>query len=84
MKSISKDIHVFVHMDVLDLELVEEVGSLDPTCSNEESITHFLALPTIIDTSNPKKCNMDPIVDFSKSLMLTSKAYMSIVHQIQD
>jgi hypothetical protein len=41
---------------------------------DERSITKFLILPTISARVSNKK--RDPIVDFSKSIMLTSDAYI--------
>lgn len=57
--------------------LAEEVGGLDPKCTNPKSTTYFIMLPTIIIIHNPRRRNVDLIVDFLKSLMLNLEAYMS-------
>jgi hypothetical protein len=44
-----------------------------------ESITQFLTLPTIIARANPRSHVTDLVVDFTKSIMLTSDAYLDVV-----
>lgn len=56
--------YFFVDANVSNLELTKEISGLDSTCSNLESITCFLMLPTFINTFNLKKYNVDLIVDF--------------------
>jgi hypothetical protein len=64
--------------------LTEEVASLDPTVSAPESITQFLILPTITARANPQRRLTDPVVDFTKSIMLTSDGYLNAVQQLQE
>ena len=61
----------------------EEVTIINPD-TDLQSITRFLQLPTITERSNPRKRNVDPIVDFTKSIMLTSEVNMTAVQQIQE
>ena len=75
--------HFFVDADTSDPANTEEVVGLDPTVSNLDSITHFLTLPTITARA-PQRQLIDPIVDFSKSVMLTSDSYVSGVEQLQE
>lgn len=66
--------HFFVHVDPSEEAAVaEEVAGLDPDVSQPESITQFLQLPTFAPRANSRR--RDPIVDFAKSIILTSHAY---------
>jgi hypothetical protein len=76
--------HFFVDTNSSDPMLTEEVASLDPTVSAPESITQFLILPTITARANPQRRLTDPVVDFTKSIMLTSDGYLNAVQQLQE
>ena len=75
--------HFFVHATASELKFSEDIGGLEPNCTNPQSITSFLSLPTITQRSNPRRCTSDPIVNFSKSILLTSEDYMNSVQQMQ-
>ena len=74
--------HFFVHTTTLELDLSEDIGGLEPNCTNPQSITFFLNLPTITQRSNPRRRTSDSIVNFSKSILLTSEDYMNSVQQM--
>lgn len=57
--------HFFVNADAEDLELVKEVGELDPHCNPPQCITSFLTLSTITKKPNCRRRNVDPVVDLS-------------------
>jgi hypothetical protein len=64
-------------------EVAHDVGGLD--CEQNEagnSIMQFLTLPTIAVRATNR--SRDPIVDFSKSVMLTADSYLARVEQIQE
>ena len=75
--------HFFVDADTSDPANAEEVVGLDPTVSNPDSITCFLTLPTITVRA-PRRRLIDPIMDFSKSVILTSDNYVSAIEQLQE
>jgi hypothetical protein len=60
----------FVNVDEADLDIEEEAIGLDPSILTQQSITKFLMLPTVTASFNPKK--QDPIVNFTKSIILIS------------
>jgi hypothetical protein len=64
--------HFFVDIDSFDLVLAEEAIGLDPAVNAPESITQFLTLPTITARANPRRCFTDSVVDFTKSVILSS------------
>ena len=76
--------HFFVNTIALELELSEDIVRLEPNCTKPQSITSFLSLPTITQRSNPRRRTFDPIVNFSKSVLLTSKDYMNSIKQMQE
>ena len=51
----------------------EEIAVPNPTVQNPNSITQFLQLPSF--TTRPNSRRRDPIVDYSKSVILTSTEY---------
>jgi hypothetical protein len=66
--------HFFVDLDPGDPD-ADVIGGMDVDAAEEDrSIIKFLTLPTISARVSNKK--RDPIVDFSKSIMLTSDAYI--------
>jgi hypothetical protein len=52
--------------------------------STPESITQFLTLPTITTRANPRRRLTNPVVDFTKSVMLTSCVYLDAVQQVHE
>ena len=76
--------HFFVDTDSFNPMLTKEVAGLNPTISTPESITQFLTLPMIIAWANPWRRLIDPVVDFTKSVMLTSDGYLNAVEQLQE
>jgi hypothetical protein len=74
--------HFLVDIDSFDPMLVEEAAGLDPTMSIPESITQFLTLPTITVRVNPQTRLTDPVVDFTKSSILTSDGYLNAMQQL--
>jgi hypothetical protein len=75
--------HFFVDADTSDPAIAEEAVGLDPTVSTPESIMRFLTLPTITAKA-PRRRFIDPVVDFTKSVMLTSDIYVRAVEQLQE
>jgi len=51
--------------------------------ANPSSSTHFLQLPTSSKKIRPTKYNTNAVVDFSKSLLVTSDDYIARVQQVQ-
>ena len=73
--------YFFVNRDSVDPVLNDEITGLDNDGNEPESITCFLTLPTITQRCNPH--TKDPIVDFSKSVILTSDQYIAATTQMQ-
>jgi hypothetical protein len=73
--------HFFVHVDPNDpdVDIVEEMDS--DAGEENPSITKFLTLPTTSARVSNKK--QDPIIEFTKSIMLTSDAYIQAVEQLK-
>jgi hypothetical protein len=73
--------HFFVHVDPNDpdVDIVEEMDS--DAGEENPSITKFLTLPTTFARVSNKK--QDPIVEFTKLIMLTSHAYIHAVEQLK-
>jgi hypothetical protein len=76
--------HFFVDIDSSNARLVKEAAGLDSTITNPESITQFLTLPTITTRANPRRRSTDPLVDFTKSVMLTVDVYLDVVQQLHE
>jgi hypothetical protein len=76
--------HFFIDTDTSGPLLAKEAAGLDPAVTTPESITQFLTLPTITARANPHKRLMDPVVDYTKSVMLTSNAYLTTMQQLQE
>jgi len=60
---------------------VENLGDADAQ-PNPNSVTRFLELPTSRRTPRARKRNADPMVDFSKSIVFTSDAYIANVKEM--
>ena len=73
--------HFFVVADLTDKIAVEEIAVVDLDVENPESITTFLTLPTATPRVTSRR--HDPIIDFTKSVMLTSDEYITIVLEVR-
>lgn len=65
-----------------DLGSDEEIAGLDPEVEEPDSITKFLQLPTVSARTSTKK--RDPVVDFAKSIILTSAANEEAARGVRD
>ena len=74
--------HFFVDTDPSNAATAEEVLGLEAHPDGIESITRFLTLPTVAQRLNAR--HHDPIMDFSKSIMLTSDQYISAAAHVQE
>ena len=74
--------HFFVDADPSNPRTAEEVLGLEADPDDVESITRFLTLPTVAQRVNARQ--RDPIMDFSKSIMLTSDQYISAAAHEQE
>lgn len=74
--------HFFVDADPSNPTTADEVIGLEANPNDVESITRFLTLPTVAARVNAR--HRDPIMDFSKSIMLTSEQYISAAAQVQE
>ena len=75
--------HFFVAPDPVDSgEGAVEIATIDAGEGEPESITRFLTLPTIAARVS-SKCR-DPLLDFTKSKILTSDEYTAAVQRLND
>lgn len=74
--------HFFVDADPSNPATADEVIGLEASLDGVESITRFITLPTVVARVNAR--HRDPIMDFSKSIMLTSEQYISAAAQVQE
>ena len=75
--------HCFVALDLADNgEGAVEITTIDAGEGEPESITRFLTLPTIAARAS-SKCR-DPLLDFTKSKILTSDEYTAAVQRLND
>jgi hypothetical protein len=70
-----------MHCNISDPN-ADEIGGLENEQeSGTNSLTYFLTLPTVATrVSNRKR---DPIVDFTKSIILTSNTYISALKKLK-
>jgi hypothetical protein len=74
--------HYFMDVDPAD-PAAEDAGGLDQEQHEAQpSITQFLTLPTIVARATSK--TRDPIVDFSKLVILTADSYLTTVEHLQE
>ena len=79
----SSAFHYFVAPDPTDRgEGALEIATIDNTEGEPNSITRFLTLPTIAARVSSKR--KDPLLDFTKSKILTSDEYTSAVQRLND
>lgn len=75
--------HFFVAPDPADSgEGAVEIATIDAGEGEPESITRFLTLPTIAARASSKR--RDPLLDFTKSKILTSDEYTAAVQRLND
>lgn len=74
--------HFFVDADPSLPEAASEVVGFEADAAVEGSITQFLTLPTVAARVNRR--SKDPIMDFSKSIMLTSEQYINAAAQLKE
>ena len=72
--------HFFVHADPTDPDVPDDIGIVDPDVECLNSITRFLTLSTMTPRVSYK--HRDPIIDFTKSIMLTSDEYMQAATEL--
>ena len=69
--------HFFVDVNHADPDVPDEMGSIDPDVEAVQSSTRFLTLPSL--TRRVNRNPRDPMIDFTKSIMLTSDEYVTAV-----
>ena len=75
--------HFFVAPDPADNgEGAFEIATIDNAEGEPESITRFLTLPTIAARASSKR--KDPLLDFTKSKILTLDKYTAAVERLND
>ena len=74
--------HFFVDADPSLLEASSKVVGLEAEAAAMGSITQFLTLPTV--ATRVSRWSKDPIMDFSKSIMLTSDQYINATTQLKE
>jgi hypothetical protein len=74
--------HFFVDADPSLPEASSEVVGLEVEAAAVGSITQFLTLPTV--AARVSRRSKDPIMDFSKSIMLTSDQYINAATQLKE
>ena len=75
--------HFFVTPELGDCEEgAAQIASIDNAEGEPESITRFLTLPTI--TTRACSRSRDPLLDFTKSKILTSDEYTAAVERLND
>ena len=73
--------HFFIAANPTDEIVVEEIAALNPDIENPESITTFLTLPAAASRTTLRQC--DPIMDFTKSVMLTLNEHIIIALEVR-
>ena len=66
---------------IMNMVFTKEIATRDPNVHNLESITRFLTLPTVVPRA--KSTRRDPIIDFTKPMMLTSKEYANATLEVK-
>ena len=75
--------HYFVAPNPADTgEGALEIATIDNAKGEPDSITRFLTLPTIAARASSKR--KDPLLDFTKSKILTSDEYLAAVQRLND
>jgi hypothetical protein len=73
--------HFYVDVQPSELDSTGEATDADRPAPEAPSVTKFLTLPTITARINTKR--KDPIVNFAKSLILTSDQYIYAVQEMR-
>ena len=74
--------HFFVDADPSNEATAVEVLGFEGDPDGVESITRFLTVPIVAQRVNAR--HRDPIMDFNKSIMLTSEQYISAAAHVQE
>ena len=75
-------IHFFVDIEPCDRESYREAIDVDHPNRDLDSITTFLTLPT--NTARIESKKKYPVINFSKSLILTSEQYITVVQEMKN
>ena len=60
---------------------IEEIAIMDPNVHNPKSIMQFLTLPAVASRATSTRQGL--IMDFTKSIMLTSQEYMNAALEVR-
>ena len=74
--------HFFVGHDGSEVTPEEEIGVLDTDIEEPQSITRFLQLPSVTTRTSGKR--KDPIIEFTKSIIITSRQYVEAAAAVKD
>ena len=74
--------HYFVAVEDFDVGVDEDVAGLEPDDEEPRSITQFLQLPTMTAQAYGKR--KDLIIQFSKSIIITSCQYMEAIAAVKE
>ena len=72
--------HYFIAADPTDEIAVEAIAAVDTNVENRESITTFLTLHATVPRASSRR--HDPIMDFTKSVMLMSDEYVTAALEV--
>ena len=72
--------HFFIAADPTDEIAVQEIAAVDTDIENPELITTFLTLPAVAPHASSRR--HDPIMDFTKSVMLMSDEYVTAALEV--
>ena len=73
--------HYFIASNSADNITIDEIATIDPIVENPKSIITFLTLPTTTPRAMSRR--WDPIMDFTKSLILTLDEYVNAVLEVR-
>ena len=74
--------YYFVAVEDSDVGVDEDIAGLEPNDEEPSSITQFLQLPTVTARTSGKR--KDPIIEFSKSIIITSCQYMEAAAAVKE
>lgn len=78
----SSAVHFFVDADPVDPSAADEVVGVEEAADTVGSITQFLTLPTV--SARVSTRSRDPIMNFSKFIMLMSEQYIEAAAKLKD
>ena len=73
--------HYFIAADPTDEIVVHEIAAVDTNIKNPELIMTFLTLPAAAPRATSRR--RDPIMDLTKSVMLTSDEYITAALEVR-